>query len=388
MENTMSSNVIVFGGDGFCGWPTSLRLASSGYNVTIVDNLSRRKIDLDLSSGSLTQISTITERLKAAKEALGVDITFQNIDIAHQPERLAKLLTDLKPKAVVQFAEQRAAPYSMLGDTERRYTVDNNITGTHNICSAIIASGIDTHLVHLGTMGVYGYSKIFGEIPEGYLNVTINNTGKETDILYPANPGSVYHMTKCLDQLIFQFYNKNWGLRVTDLHQGIVWGVDTKETKADPRLINRFDYDGIYGTVLNRFISQAANNQPLTVYGTGGQSRAFININDTAECIKLAISEDNFANDKVRIFNQIAEVKSVKELAKLISTIYGTAINYIDNPRKELAENELSVSNAGLRGLGYQPTLLESGLIDDISKIASQTAARFDRDNILSSPQW
>ena len=231
-----------------------------------------------------TAIASIQDRVAKARELVG-DVSFANIDIAREP-KTARVEANFLPDAVIQFAEQRAAPYSMIGDDQRRYTVDNNITGTHNVCSALIDIKPDTHLVHLGTMGVYGYSKAFGAIPEGYLNIRINQTQNDTDILYPANPGSIYHMTKCLDQLIFQFYCKNWGLKVTDLHQGIVWGVNTDQTVKHESLANRFDYDGVYGTVLNRFLSQAANGVPLTVYGSGGQSRAFIHVSDTAECLR------------------------------------------------------------------------------------------------------
>tara|TARA_Y100000766_G_scaffold238162_1_gene214653 strand:+ start:12538 stop:13689 length:1152 start_codon:yes stop_codon:yes gene_type:complete len=383
----MNKCVIVFGGDGFCGWPTSLRLAASGYRVVIVDNLSRRRIDDDLGSESLTEIASIEDRIEAASEHFG-EIIYENIDVAHQPKELLSLLVKYSPQAVIQFAEQRAAPYSMIGSKERRYTVDNNISGTHNICDAIVSSGLDIHLVHLGTMGVYGYSKEFGGIPEGYLDITINSTKQPTSILYPANPGSVYHMTKCLDQLIFQFYSKNWGLKVTDLHQGIVWGVETKETIKDKRLVNRFDYDGVYGTVLNRFISQAVNNEKLTVYGTGGQTRAFIHINDTAECLKLAVENDKFDPSRPRIFNQVAEVASVKDLADMISQKTGIEIVFLENPRKELAENELEVSNEGLVNLGFNPTLLNEGLIDDIMTVAEATRGRFNKANVNTSPKW
>jgi UDP-sulfoquinovose synthase len=379
--------VIVFGGDGFCGWPTSLKLASSGHSVTIVDNLSRRRIDDQLSSGSLTEIASIEDRVSVASKIFG-NIRFEYLDICAEPDRLRYLLKDIKPDAVIQFAEQRAAPYSMIDDRARRYTVDNNITGTHNILSAIVDVDKNIHLIHLGTMGVYGYSKDFGSIPEGYLNVQINSTGVSTDILYPANPGSVYHMTKCLDQLMFQFYHKNWGLKITDLHQGIVWGVQTEETSRDEALVNRFDYDGVYGTVLNRFISQAANGEPLSVYGTGGQSRAFIHITDTARCLQLALENADKPFSKVRIFNQVSEVRSVIELAKILERQYGAKIKPVENPRKELAENDLEVSNAGLRSLGFQPVLLENNLVDDVAYIAKSTAARFNKRNVLSSPTW
>ena len=379
--------IIILGGDGFCGWPTSLRLAASGHEILIIDNLSRRLIDTKLSSSSLTAIKPIDERIQSANKHIG-KIEFKNIDIAKDVDSLRKVILDNKPKTIIQFAEQRSAPYSMLSDSERRYTIENNISGTHNVCSAIVDINKDIHLVHLGTMGVYGYSKEFGKIPEGYLNVNIPDTGKSMDILYPTNPGSIYHLTKSLDQIIFQYYNKNWGLKITDLHQGIVWGIETPETKLSKNLINRFDYDGIYGTVLNRFITQAVNNHPLTVYGKGGQKRAFININDTAECIKLSVENDDFDTTRVRIFNQVSEVLSVSQIANIISEQYGSDIDYLDNPRKELAENELEVSNDGLKSLGFQPILLNKGLIEDIELLAKSTQDNFNKKNVLNSPSW
>ena len=381
------STVVVFGGDGFCGWPTCLKLAAEGHRVVLVDNLSRRRIDNELSSGSLTKISSIKERVRVANDLVG-DIRFEFLDVATDADGVKRLLEHYRPVAVVQFAEQRAAPYSMLGDVERRYTMDNNVSGTHNICSAIVEVDRNIHLVHLGTMGVYGYSKVFGAIPEGYLDVRVNSTAQDTEILYPANPGSVYHLTKCLDQLLFQFYNKNWGLKITDLHQGIVWGVQTEFTKLAPELVNRFDYDGIYGTVLNRFISQAANGMPLTVYGTGGQSRAFIHISDTARCVQLAIDNSEFSDSRPRIFNQVSEVRSVLELANMIKTGYGIDIDFKENPRKELAENELEVSNAGLVSLGFEPVTLNESLIEDVNFIAEETRANFSMSNVMTSPKW
>tara|TARA_A100001388_G_scaffold274099_1_gene257147 strand:- start:1104 stop:2249 length:1146 start_codon:yes stop_codon:yes gene_type:complete len=378
--------IIVVGGDGFCGWPTSLQLSSEGYEVHIIDNLSRRSIDNELNSMSLTPIASVERRIKKANELIG-NIKFHKIDVAEERDKLRNIIDEVKPNAIIQFAEQRAAPYSMISDKERCYTVDNNIKGTHNICSAIVDIDKDIHLIHLGTMGVYGYSKEYGAIPEGYLNIKINQTSKDVDVLYPANPGSIYHMTKCLDQLIFQFYNKNWGLKITDLHQGIVWGISTECTLKHEDLANRFDFDGIYGTVLNRFIVQAANNYPLSVYGTGGQTRAFIHISDTAKCLSLAIKNKPDRN-KVRIFNQVAEVKSVKQLAELIGSKYGSKISQIDNPRNELADNELEVSNSGLLSLGFEPILLTDKLIEDIYILADQLTSNFNEDLVLTSPKW
>jgi len=379
--------VMVLGGDGFCGWPTSLKLANRGHSVMIVDNFSRRRIDTELNSNSLTRIADIDSRITRANILIG-EIDYRFIDIAQQYDEFKTLVEQWQPDTIVHFAEQRAAPYSMVSQKERRYTVDNNISATHNVLNAIVDVNPNIHLVHLGTMGVYGYSKDFGDIPEGYLNIKVNSTEKDVDILYPTNPGSVYHMTKSMDQLLFQFYNKNWKLKITDLHQGIVWGTETEETKLDPDLVNRFDYDGIYGTVLNRFISQAAADVPLTIYGTGGQKRAFIHIEDTANCVSLAAENPPENTDKVRIFNQVSEVCSVKQLAMIIGKQYGAQINYYNNPRKELAENDLSVSNEGLRSLGFEPILLTTALIDDVKFIAETVRANLNKANVMTSPNW
>jgi UDP-sulfoquinovose synthase len=376
--------ILVLGGDGFCGWPTSLRLAKN-HDVFILDNLSRRQIDDDLGTNSLTSIRDYSHRINVARE-LGFNLDADIADVTDY-EQLKFWIKKVKPNAIIQFAEQRAAPYSMLGSKESTYTVNNNITGTHNVLAAIVEVDPTIHLVHLGTMGVYGYSKEFGSIPEGYLDITINETNEEASVLYPTNPGSVYHMTKSLDQIMFQFYKKNWNLNITDLHQGIVWGTQTDETNMVPELVNRFDYDGIYGTVLNRFIVQAAVNHPLTVYGTGGQRRAFIHINDTAECIKLAI-ENPEDTDRVRIFNQVSEVRGVYELAEIINEKYGTEIMHYVNPRKELSKNDLEVSNVGLRSLGFNPITLNDELINDIKFIADSVKDKVNKDKIMSSPEW
>jgi UDP-sulfoquinovose synthase len=379
--------VIVIGGDGFCGWPTSLFLAKKGNAVMIIDNFSRRKIDHELGTQSLTRIASIEERLSAAQKNK-FNLSFEKIDIVKDYNLLLNTIKNYKPDAIIHFGEQRAAPYSMIGDKERRYTVNNNISGTHNVCSAIVESNKKIHLIHLGTMGVYGYSKEMGPTPEGYLDVTINQTGVSKEILFPSNPGSIYHMTKSLDQLIFQFYNKNWGLKITDLHQGIVWGTQTPETILDEALVNRFDYDGVYGTVLNRFIVQAVNRHPLTIYGNGGQTRAFIHISDTAKCIWLALNNSNFKNNRVRIFNQVAEVYNLKELAFKIKSKYSAEIEYLDNPRKELSENELEVKNNNFMQLGFEPILLENTLLEEIVFIAKNNKNNFDKSVVKNSPKW
>src|SRR6266581_786945 len=360
--------VMVLGGDGFCGWPTSLYLSDRGHDVTIIDNLSRRKIDVELEVGSLTPIRPVSERIRVWHEVSGHDIGFVNLDLATEYDRLVAVLEEIRPEAIVHFAEQRAAPYSMRNAHTKRYTVDNNVRATHNLLTALASTGIDPALVHLGTMGVYGYGwSGSAPIPEGYLTVKVPTPDGEIEreILHPANPGSVYHMTKTLDQLMFSFYAKN-----------------------DELLINRFDYDGDYGTVLNRFLMQAAIGHPLTVHGTGGQTRAFIHIRDTVRCIEIAISNPPQAGSRPQVLNQITEVHRVVKLAKLVSAATGVFFVYLPNPRQEAEENELAVRNDQFLALGLQPTTLSEGLLEECRDIAGHYRHRADSTKIVSRSVW
>ncbi|KQS57188.1 NAD-dependent dehydratase [Brevundimonas sp. Leaf363] len=381
---------LILGGDGFCGWPTALHLSARGWDVRIVDNLSRREIDDELQVQSLTPIQSIQDRIAAWKEVSGREIGFTPLTVGKDFDGLLALLEAYRPTSIIHFAEQRAAPYSMKSARHKLYTVDNNINATSHVLAAIVESGQDIHLAHLGTMGVYGYGTAGLRIPEGYLTVTVqtDHGPAEQEILFPANPGSIYHMTKTQDALLFQFYAKNDGLRITDLHQGIVWGAQTEETRKDERLINRFDYDGDYGTVLNRFLMQAAVGYPLTVHGPGGQTRAFIHIQDTVRCIELALKNPPGRGERVKILNQMTESRRVRDLARLVADMTGARVEHVANPRHEADENELVVANDQFLKLGLKPITLAEGLMQDVTEVARRYADRADLSKVPCVSAW
>ena len=387
----MDKTILILGGDGFCGWPTALHLSRHGYHVIIADNFSRRKIDVDLGLESLTPILPMEERLAAWREVSGNSIDFLMIDVSREYDRLLDMVREIRPQAVVHFAEQRAAPYSMRNSACKRYTVDNNLNATHKMLCAIVESGLDVHLVHLGSMGVYGYSTTQMPIPEGYLPVSIqapDGSREDREIMYPPAPGSIYHMTKTQDALFFYFYNKNDGIRITDLHQGIVWGTATDETEMSDALVNRFDYDGDYGTVLNRFLVQSVVGHPLTVHGTGGQTRAFIHIRDTVKCIKLAIENPPLPGERVKIFNQATETWSVRELAALVSRLTGCEVRSYADPRKEDQENGLFVDNNKFLSLGLKPITLSDGLMNEVRDVVNKYHHRCNLTKIPCTSLW
>lgn len=380
------------GGDGFCGWPLSLHLSKRGNKVYILDNCSRRRIDEENGTNSLTTIKSIDQRT-ARWRKINPENTIEYVildaaSLDNDYEELKLLLESLKIDTVVNLAEQRAAPYSMKSDKTRQYTVNNNLNCNNNILSAIVEVNPDIHYVHLGTMGVYGYGTVKDVmIPEGYIDVEYN--GKTINILHPAYPGSIYHMTKTQDALFFQFYAKNYGLAITDLHQGIVWGVETPETKLHEDLNNRFDYDGDYGTVLNRFIVQSSIGHPLTIYGTGGQTRAFININDSMRCIELAIDNPPKRGERPEIFNQMTQTHRLIDLANMIKEANPeTEISYLDNPRNELQENDLDVSNQKFIDLGLEPTLLNKESILHIMGYVNKYSNNIRKETIAPMSFW
>lgn len=385
--------VIVFGGDGFCGWPISLKLSASGYDVTIVDNLSRREIDRKLNSNSLTPITPIYHRINKWRNLTGRTIRFENIDIALHYHHLFKILGEINPHAVVHLAEQRAAPYSMKGVEEKLYTVNNNISATHNLLVALSELNIGTHVVHMGTTGSYGYGHTDDfYIPEGYVQSSLRcaktNRKINAEILFPTDPGSVYHTTKVMDAQLFYFYNKNDDIMITDLYQGIIWGTQTDETAINEDFVNRFDYDGDYGTVLNRFIVQSVVGHPITVYGSGERMRAFIHIKDSAECVKMAIENPPDKDDRVRIINQTTEQLDLYDLAKIVSKRTGAEIRHYKNPRKEDDKNKLFMTNETLLKMGLNPKKLDNDGLSELIDTVSMYKDRVDKNKIITTSIW
>jgi len=374
--------IFVLGGDGFCGWPIALSLSAKGFDVWIVDDQSRRQIDRELGIGSLTPIHPLEERLKAWREIAGRGIAWVNIDIARNYAAFRDLVRLEKPDSIIHLAEQRSVPYSMRSIAHRRSTIEGNLGATHNILAALVECEIDSHLIHLSSIGIYGYETLGYCISDGYLSVPIKSgcVVKERQVLQPTNPLSIYHLSKAQDRLFLDFYNKNDGIRVTDLLQGTVWGTQTPETMLDDRLINRFDYDAVFGTVLNRFVLQAALGHSLTVYGSGEQTRAFIHITDTVRCIEIALANPPTQGDRMVVLNQVAETQRVIDLATMVSRSVGAAETvFVDNPREEPASNELQVSNAGLTALDFEPKTLSGGLLQEIREVVQKYAFRCDK---------
>ena len=380
--------LIIFGGDGFCAWPAALHLSAAGHEVVIVDNFSRRRIDEDLGISSLTPIASLQTRLLVWNRLGGCAIRSFLIDTAEEPDRVKRLLEEERPDAVLHYAEQRAAPVSMKNAYYKRYTLCNNLASTFNILEAIVETGRDVHLIHFGSMGVYGYLQSNCRVPEGYLEVPVPGSSIPRKLLYLGVPASIYHVTKMQDALMFQFYNCTYGVRITDLHQGVVWGTWTEETRRDERLINRFDYDGDYGTFVNRFLMQAALDYPLTVYGAGGQCRPIIHIRDSVCCVELALDNPPRTGDPVHIYNQTTEVYQVREIARIVSEKTGVPIQTIPNPRVENEETRFLVDNGTLLSLGLKPTLLRAALMEEVMDVARRYRHRCDFSRILPSSHW
>jgi UDP-sulfoquinovose synthase len=379
--------VLVIGGDGYCGWATALYLSNRGYDVGILDSLVRRHWDNTLCVDTLTPIAPIQQRIQRWKDLTGKSIDLFVGDITDY-SFLSGAMRQFEPQAVVHFGEQRSAPFSMIDREHAVLTQTNNVVGTLNLLYSIHADFPDCHLVKLGTMGEYGTPNI--DIEEGY--ITIEHNGRKDTLPYPKQPGSFYHLSKVHDSHNISFACKIWGLRATDLNQGVVYGVLTEETGMDELLINRLDYDGVFGTALNRFCIQAAIEHPLTVYGSGGQTRSFLDIRDTVRCVELAIATPA-APGEFRVFNQFTEMFSVGDLAQMVKKA-GSAlgvnveINHIDNPRIEKEEHYFNAKNTNLLDLGLQPHLLSDSLLDSLLNFAVKYKHRVDKDQILPKVLW
>lgn len=379
--------VLVIGGDGYCGWATSLYLSNKGYEVGIIDSLVRRHWDLELGADTLTPIAPIQRRLQRWKDLTGKSIDLFVGDITNY-DFLIKALHQFQPEAIVHFGEQRSAPFSMIDREHAVLTQVNNVVGTLNLLYAMRQDFPDCHLVKLGTMGEYGTPNI--DIEEGF--ITIEHNGRKDTLPYPKQPGSYYHLSKVHDSHNIHFACRVWGLRATDLNQGVVYGVLTEETGMDELLINRLDYDGVFGTALNRFCIQAAIGYPLTVYGKGGQTRGFLDIRDTVRCVEIAIANPADPG-QFRVFNQFTELFSVGDLAVMVQNA-GTkmgldvSVNHIDNPRVELEQHYFYAKNTSLLSLGLEPHYLSDSLLDSLLNFAHKYQHRVDKNQILPKVSW
>ena len=379
--------ILVLGGDGYLGWPTALHLSQRGHEVAVVDSLVRRAWDHELSAESLTPIRSLRERVAAWRELTDRTITPFIGDLCDYAF-LEPVVRDFQPEAVVHFGEQRSAPYSMIDRRHAVFTQVNNITGTLNLLYALADHAPDCHLVKLGTMGEYGTPNI--DIEEGF--ITIEHKGRSDTLPYPKQPGSFYHLSKVHDSHNIHFCCRVWGLRATDLNQGVVYGVDTPEIALDERLRTRFDYDAVFGTALNRFLVQAAAGVPLTVYGKGGQTRGFLDIRDTLACVELAI-RNPAERGEYRVFNQFTEQFNVAELAVAVREAareFGlqVQIDHLPNPRVEKEEHYYNAANTRLLDLGLQPHYLSETLLESIIRVVMQYRSRIQPELILPAVDW
>jgi UDP-sulfoquinovose synthase len=379
--------VCVLGGDGYCGWATALYLSGKGHEVSIIDNFVRRQWDFELGVQTLTPIRPLQERVKAWKELSGHDIDCFSIDITDF-EEFASALKTVEPEAIIHFAEQRSAPFSMIDRKHAVSTQVNNVVGTLNLLFAIREFLPDCHLVKLGTMGEYGTPNI--DIEEGY--IAIEHNGRKDVLPFPKQPGSFYHLSKVHDSHNIMFACKIWGLRATDLNQGVVYGTVTDEVALSEALINRFDYDEVFGTVLNRFCVQAAIGHPLTVYGQGGQTRGFLDIRDTVRCLELACLNPA-GRGECRVYNQFTEQFSVLELAQLVRTAaqnlgMEVEVTHIPDPRVESEEHYYNAKHSKLIDLGLEPHFLCDSLLDSLMNVAVRYADRVDRETLYPKINW
>jgi len=376
--------ILVLGGDGYLGWPTALHLSAAGHQVAVADNFARRGYDHELGVESLVPIEPLQARVAVWRELTGLDIPVLVGDLA-DAVFCHRIIGEFRPDAVVHFAEQRSAPYSMIDRAHAVYTQQNNVVGNLNLLFAIAEADPDIHLVKLGTLGAYGTPNI--DIEEGWLEVEYK--GRRDRVPYPMRPGSFYHLSKVHDSHNIEFACRVWNLRATDLNQGVVYGQQTAQTARDERLATRFDYDAVFGTVLNRFVIQAVLGHPLTVYGTGGQTRGMIDIRDTVRCVQLAC-ENPADRGEYRVFNQITESMTVQDMAETVAAASPeqVRIEHLDNPRVELSGHYYNVSHTKLIDLGLEPHLLSDTLIESLFEITKRYAHRARPEALLPTVNW
>jgi UDP-sulfoquinovose synthase len=387
VEDGTFMNILVLGGDGYCGWATALYLSAKGHTVFTVDNFVRRQWDHELGVQTLTPIRTLAERLKAWGDLTGKNIELLVGDVTDY-DFLASAIETSQPDAVIHFAEQRSAPYSMIDRKHAVSTQVNNVVGTLNLLFAIRELRPDCHLIKLGTMGEYGTPNI--DIEEGYIEIEHN--GRKDVLPFPKQPPSFYHLSKVHDSHNILFACKIWNLRATDLNQGVVYGTLTDEVELDEALINRFDYDEVFGTVLNRFCAQAAVGHPLTVYGKGGQTRGFLDIRDTVRCIEIACLNPA-ARGECRVFNQFTEQFSVLELARLVQAAarkmgMSVEIDFLPPPRVEAESHYYNAKHSKLIDLGLEPHHLSDSLLDSLMNVAIKYSDRIDSSLFLPQVEW
>jgi UDP-sulfoquinovose synthase len=380
--------ILILGGDGYLGWPTAMRFSQGGHEVHVVDNYLRRRAHEEVGTDTLVPIlGSLPERAAAWKEISGKEIGVTEGDLVEW-DLTSDLFRDFRPDAIVHYGEQPSAPYSMRDRDHAVFTQQNNVVNTLNVVWAMREYTPDSHLVKLGTMGEYGTPNI--DIEEGYLEIEHN--GRKETILYPKLPGSLYHLSKVHDSHNIHFACRMWGIRATDLNQGVVYGIETNETRLDERLATRFDYDDVFGTALNRFCVQAVIGHPLTVYGKGGQTRGYLNIVDTLQCVELAVLHPA-ERGEFRVFNQFTEQFSVTELAEIVQRAgkeHGLSVRIepIDNPRIELEEHYYNAKHTKLLDLGLQPHDLSETLVESMFGVIERHKDRVIADAILPRDRW
>ena len=379
--------ILILGGDGYLGWPTAMHLSARGHDVHILDNGLRRRAHAEAGTDSLTPISTMANRIGAWRERTGREIGATEGDLTEWPE-IERAFRAFKPEAVVHYGEMPSAPYSMKDRHHAVFTQTNNVVGTLNVLYAIRDLSPACHLVKLGTMGEYGTPNI--DIEEGFIEISHN--GRSDYLPFPKLPGSMYHLSKVHDSHNIHFASRVWGLAATDLNQGVVYGIRTDETAMDDRLLTRFDYDDVFGTALNRFCLQAVIGHPLTVYGKGGQTRGYLNIEDTLQCVELALTHPAAPGD-YRVFNQFTERFSVLDLAELVQKAGAQVgidvdVHAIDNPRVEAEEHYYNPVHTKLLDLGLRPHLLNETLIESMFVTIERFRDRVIEDHILPRDRW